>query len=162
MAMLNVSAHAPDFTLNADDGTLFKLSDSLGQPIVLFFYPKANTPGCTLEAQDFTQLLPNFEAISTKVIGISADPVAAQCAFKAKQKLSVPLLSDPDLTVLSAYGVWGEKQNYGKTYMGIIRTTYLLNPKGEIVAHWKVARTKGHAAKVLDMAQQLFGKSAQT
>lgn len=160
MTMLAIGDTAPDFTLDADDGTSFQLSANLGQPLVLFFYPKANTPGCTLESQDFTRLLPEFKSLNTHVIGISADSVAAQCKFRDKQGLGVPLLSDPEHEMLVPYGVWGEKSNYGKTYMGIIRTTYLIAPNGKIAASWKVARTKGHAEKVLGTTQELFGQNA--
>lgn len=158
MAMLALGTKAPDFNIEADNGSHFELSKQLGQPLVMFFYPKADTPGCTLEAQDFTALLPQFQALNIQVVGVSADLPAAQCKFRDKHQLAIPLLSDPDHTVLKPYGVWGEKQNYGKTYMGIIRTTYLLTSDGTIAANWKVSRTKGHAQKVLDTAKDLFEK----
>lgn len=158
MTMLALDSMAPDFNLAADDGTRFELSKHRGRPLVLFFYPKADTPGCTLEAQNFTALRPQFEALNVQIVGISADLPDLQCKFRDKHNLAIPLLSDPDHEVLVPYGVWGEKKNYGKTYMGIIRTTYLLNADGTVAAYWKVARTKGHAQKVLDTANTLFKK----
>lgn len=156
MSLLQPSTSAPDFSLSSDNDTIFTLSDLAGKPVVLFFYPKADTPGCTLESQDFTRLKPEFEKLGVTVVGISADSVSSQCAFRDKYALGVPLLSDPDHVALKAFGVWGEKKNYGKTYMGIIRSTFLINPDGVIAETWKVARTKGHADKVLVKAQELY------
>lgn len=157
MSLLQSGDPAPNFSLTDADGSTFTLSADSGKPMVVFFYPKADTPGCTIEGQDFTRLNPEFKKLGITVIGISADSVDAQCKFRDKYDLGVPLLSDPDHVALNAFGAWGEKQNYGKTYMGIIRSTFLIGTDGKIAQSWKVARVKDHAQKVLEHAQQLLG-----
>src|SRR5262245_19405425 len=128
-------AKAPDFSLPRDGGGSLSLADFRGQKLVLFFYPKADTPGCTIESKDFSARHKAFMAAKTAVVGVSADPVKKQDAFKAKHNLAVPLASDETHRMLEAYGVWGEKSMYGKTFMGISRTTVLIGPDGRIAPH---------------------------
>lgn len=152
---LQTGVKAPDFSLPRDGGDMVSLSDFAGRPLVVFFYPKASTPGCTTEAQDFTALLPEFEAAGAAVVGISKDSVKRQENFAAKQGLAVPLLSDAEAETCEAYGVWGEKQMYGKTFMGITRTTFLIGPDGSIVQVWSKVKVKGHAQEVLEAVRAL-------
>lgn len=147
---LRLGAKAPDFTLPRDGGGSVTLSDLRGGPVVLFFYPKANTPGCTTEARDFTALLPEFEAAGATVLGISRDSVKKQENFVAKQGLAMPILSDAEGDVCETYGVWAEKSMYGKTFMGIVRTTVLIDADGSIARVWDRVKVAGHAAEVRD------------
>jgi peroxiredoxin Q/BCP len=148
-------AKAPQFRLPRDGGSMVSLADFSGQKLVLFFYPKANTPGCTKEAIDFTRLSGNFAESGTAVLGVSADPEKAQAAFRDKHKLSVPLISDKKHEMLGAYGVWGEKSLYGRTFLGIIRTTVLIDANGRIARIWRNVRVDGHAEAVLAAARAL-------
>jgi peroxiredoxin Q/BCP len=156
MAILSKGSLAPDFTLQADDGTTFTLSDHSGKAVVLFFYPKDDTPGCTLESIDFTQLQDQFTNANAVVAGISPDTVADHCTFRDKHDLAVPLLADPERVAIDLYGVWGEKTNFGKKYMGLKRSTFLITPGGSIAEAWGVSRVKGHAQNVLNAAQALM------
>lgn len=146
---------APAFSLPRDGGGTLSLADFRGKKLVLFFYPRADTPGCTREAMDFSALRPAFAAAGATVIGVSADPVKAQDAFKRKHQLSVTLASDETHQILEAYGVWGEKSMYGKTFMGIRRTTVLIGPDGRIARVWPNVKVGGHAQEVLAAAQAL-------
>jgi peroxiredoxin Q/BCP len=148
-------ANAPPFRLPRDGGSTVSLSDFSGRKLVLFFYPKANTPGCTKEAIDFTRLSRDFDASGTAVLGISADSPKAQAAFRDKHGLSVPLISDEQHEMLEAYGVWGEKSLYGRTFLGIIRTTVLVGADGRIAKIWRNVRVDGHADAVLAAARAL-------
>ena len=148
-------AKAPGFRLPRDGGSIISLSDFAGQKLVLFFYPKANTPGCTKEAIDFTRLSGDFAESGTAVLGVSADPEKAQAAFRDKHKLSVPLISDEKHEMLGAYGVWGEKSLYGRTFLGILRTTVLVDASGRIARIWRNVRVDGHADAVLEAARAL-------
>jgi len=138
-----------------DDGGTVSLGDFKGRKLVLYFYPRADTPGCTREAIDFSKLRAAFAKAGADVIGVSADPVKAQDAFKKKHKLSIDLLSDETHAMLEAYGVWGKKSMYGKTFMGINRITYLIGPDGRIAQTWPKVRVDGHAAEVLKAAKDL-------
>ncbi len=131
------------------------LSDFKGKKLVLFFYPRADTPGCTRESIEFSKLRAGFAKAGTEVLGISADPVNAQDAFKKKHKLTVGLLSDEQHEMLEAYGVWGKKSMYGKTFMGIVRTTVLIGPDGKIARIWPKVKVDGHAEEVLAAAKAL-------
>ena len=142
-------ARAPDFHLPRDGGSSVSLSDYAGKKLVLFFYPRADTPGCTREAIDFTRLASGFAAHQTGVLGVSADPPRAQEAFRDKHQLSTPLVSDETHDMLRAYGVWGEKSMYGKTFQGILRTTVLIGEDGRIIRVWRNVRVDGHADDVL-------------
>jgi peroxiredoxin Q/BCP len=131
------------------------LSDFKGKKLVLFFYPKADTPGCTRESIEFSKLRAGFAKAGTEVLGISADPVKTQNAFKKKHKLAVGLLSDEQHEMLEAYGVWGKKSMYGRTFMGIVRTTVLIGPDGKIARIWPKVKVDGHAEEVLAAAKAL-------
>lgn len=149
---LEEGAQAPDFRLARDGGGTLSLSDFKGQKLVLYFYPKADTPGCTVEAKDFSQLHRAFAKAGVAVVGVSADPVKKQDAFKHKHGLATPLASDETHGMLEAYGVWGAKSMYGRTYMGINRTTVLIGTDGRILRIWPKVKIEGHAAEVLAAA----------
>ena len=146
---------APAFKLPRDGGETVSLSNFKGKKLVLFFYPKADTPGCTRESIEFSKLRASFAKAGTDVLGISADPVKAQDAFKKKHKLTVGLLSDEKHEMLDAYGVWGKKSMYGRTFMGIVRTTVLIGPDGKIARIWPKVKVDGHAEEVLAAAKAL-------
>ncbi|BBC00497.1 peroxiredoxin Q/BCP [Bradyrhizobium japonicum] len=148
-------ATAPGFNLPRDGGDSVSLKDFAGKKLVLFFYPRADTPGCTREAIDFTRLKSEFVAAGTEVVGISADTVKAQESFRNKHQLSVPLVSDPAHEMLEAYGAWGEKSMYGRTFMGIIRTTVLVDSSGKVARIWRHVKVDGHAEAVLEAARSL-------
>ena len=146
---------APDFTLPRDGGGTVSLSGLKGRAVVLFFYPADSTSGCTTEAQDFTTLAPRFAEAGAVVLGVSTGTVAAKDKFVAKAGLGVPLLADEGGEVLRAFGVWQEKSMYGKKYMGIVRTTVLIDPSGDVLRDWTVSRVKGHAEDVLSAVEGL-------
>jgi peroxiredoxin Q/BCP len=152
---LAVGDKAPNFKLPKDDGSTVSLADFKGRKLVLYFYPRADTPGCTKESIDFSKQSAAFTKAGAEVIGVSADPVKAQEAFKKKHKLSVGLLSDETRTMLDAYGAWGTKSMYGKTFMGITRMTYLVGPDGRIVQIWPRVKVDGHVAEVLTAVKAL-------
>lgn len=152
---LSIGDKAPDFSLPGSAETTLSLADFSGKNIVLYFYPKDDTPGCTTEAKDFSALASEFEAANTVVIGMSKDKVAKHDKFIAKHDLSVLLASDEDGTALEAYGVWVEKNMYGRTYMGIQRATFLVDTTGIIREIWPKVKVKGHAALVLESAKRL-------
>lgn len=154
-APLKEGAKAPPFELPRDGGGSVSLADFKGRKLVLFFYPRADTPGCTRESIEFSKLRAAFSKAGTEVLGISADPIEAQDAFKKKHKLSVPLLSDERKEMLKAYGAWGKKSMYGKSFMGIIRSTVLIGPDGRIARIWPKVRVDGHAEQVLEAAKAL-------
>lgn len=154
-SLIAVGAKAPDFALPRDGGAIVRLADYAGQPVVLFFYPKASTPGCTIEARDFTALRADFEAAGAVVLGISKDSVKRQENFRVKQELGVPLLSDAGSDTCERYGVWAEKKNYGKTYMGIVRTTCLIAADGTVAKVWSKVKVAGHAEAVLAAVRTL-------
>ena len=142
-------ATAPGFSLPRDGGGSVSLADYAGKKLVLFFYPRADTPGCTREAIDFTRLKGAFADEGAAVLGVSADTVKAQESFRTKHQLSVPLISDEQHEMLEAYGAWGEKSMYGRSFMGIIRTTVLIGADGRIAKIWRNVRVDGHADEVL-------------
>lgn len=146
---------APGFDLPRDGGGRVALKDFAGRKLVLFFYPRASTPGCTKEAMDFTRLKGEFAASGADVIGVSADSIKAQDSFRDKYMLKVPLISDENQELLKAYGAWGEKSMYGKTFLGIIRTTVLIDAKGRIARIWRHVKVDGHADEVLAAAKAL-------
>jgi peroxiredoxin Q/BCP len=152
---LTEGSKAPAFHLPRDGGGTAGLSDFSGRKLVLFFYPRADTPGCTREAIDFTHLADAFAEAGTAVLGVSADPLKAQEKFRDKHKLSIPLISDERHEILEAYGAWGEKSMYGKTFLGIIRTTVLIDADGRIAKVWRHVKVDGHAEAVLAAAQML-------
>ena len=146
---------APKFTLADADGAKVSLADFAGQKLVLYFYPKADTPGCTTEAMDFSRLAKAFAKANAAVIGVSADPVAKLDRFRTKHDLTIPLLSDERHTMLETYGVWGEKTLYGRKFMGVKRTTVLIGPDGRIAKLWQNVKVPGHAEEVLAAAKAL-------
>ena len=146
---------APAFRLPRDGGGTVALSDYAGKKLVLFFYPRADTPGCTREAIDFSRLSNAFAESQTAILGISADTVKAQDSFRDKHQLSVPLISDERHQMLEAYGAWGEKSMYGRTFQGILRTTVLIGADGRIARIWRHVRVDGHADEVLAAARAI-------
>jgi thioredoxin-dependent peroxiredoxin len=154
-ATLIAGAKAPDFTLLGDDGGKVSLKDFRGRKLVLYFYPKADTPGCTREAMAFSALKSAFAKADTAILGVSADPVKAQDAFKRKLGLAITLASDETHKMLADYGVWGEKSMYGRTFMGITRATFLIGPDGRIARAWPKVKVDGHAEEVLAAARAL-------
>jgi peroxiredoxin Q/BCP len=152
---LEVGGRAPAFTLQTDGGGHVALSDFRGEKLVIYFYPKADTPGCTAEALDFSRLKPRFARTGTAILGVSVDPVAAQHRFKAKHSLTIVLASDETRDMLTAYGAWGEKSMYGRTFMGVIRKTVLIDGKGQIARIWPKVSVPGHAEEVLVAANTL-------
>jgi len=145
---------APDFSLPTDSGDL-SLSGLKGKPVVLYFYPKDDTSGCTLEAQDFSRLAPDFRKAGAEVIGVSPDSVESHRKFQKKYDLSVRLAADTDKAVASAYEVWVEKSMYGRKYMGVERATFLIGGDGRIARSWRKVKVPGHAAEVLAAVRAL-------
>ena len=144
----------PDIALELSDGTRVSPADYLGRKLVLFFYPKDDTPGCTTENKDFSALAPEFEKAGVALLGVSKDPPKKHLKFIEKHALAVPPASDAAEGGLSdALGIWAEKQNYGRTYMGMLRTTYLVGPDGRIARVWDKVRVKDHAAQVMEAAR---------
>ncbi|OPZ59708.1 MAG: putative peroxiredoxin bcp [Deltaproteobacteria bacterium ADurb.Bin510] len=148
--MLKLGDLAPDFSLSSADGFKRSLADYRGGYLVLYFYPRDNTGGCTTEAIDFTAALPEFAALGARVVGISPDTVERHQSFRAKHGLAVELLADPEHAVIERYGAWQAKTLYGKTSLGVMRSTYLVDPEGVIVRVWPRVKVAGHAAEVLD------------
>jgi peroxiredoxin Q/BCP len=148
-------ARAPNFNLLRDGGASVSLADFAGQILVLYFYPRADTPGCTKEAIDFSRLRSAFAKANTQILGVSADPVPAQDKFKAKHKLSIALASDEKHRMIEDYGVWQEKSLYGRKFMGIVRATYLIGPDQRIAKIWPKVSVDGHAEEVLAAAKEL-------
>lgn len=151
--MIDVGDTLPDTELTAPDGGTVKLSDYHGKKLVLFFYPKASTPGCTTESRDFSALLAEFEKAGAAVLGMSADTPKRQQNFINKQELTVDIASDESTEFLEEIGVWAEKKMYGKTFMGIIRSTFLIGPDGKVLKAWPKVKVKGHADEVLAAVQ---------
>lgn len=155
MANLNIGDSAPDFTLPGNGAQNISLAGFRGKPLVLYFYPKDDTTACTTEAISFSQLLPEFQKSGASVVGVSADSVKKHDNFVAKRELTIALGSDEDTAVSQAYGVWKEKSMYGKTYMGIERTTFLIDAEGRIARIWPKVKVSGHAEDVLAAVKTL-------
>ena len=153
---LKTGQPAPQFQAQDQTGNMVRLDEFLGQWIVLYFYPKDNTPGCTTEASDFTNYSPQFQQLGTTIIGVSPDSVKSHCKFIEKHNLSIQLLSDPDHILAESYGVWGLKKFMGKEYMGIIRSTFLINSEGKIAHIWTKVRVKNHVINVLNTLEDLL------
>jgi peroxiredoxin Q/BCP len=154
-AGLEAGTKAPAFTLPRDGGDSVSLGDFAGRKLVLYFYPRADTSGCTKEAIDFSRLKSAFSRAGTDILGVSGDPVPAQDAFKNKHKLSIALASDEKHRMLEAYGVWQEKSMYGRKFLGIVRTTFLIGPDQRIAQIWPRVSVEGHAEAVLAAAKAL-------
>lgn len=155
MTILDIGSTPPDFTLPRDGGGTITLSGLRGKPVVLYFYPKDDTSGCTQEAIEFSGLRPQFEKLGAKVIGMSPDPVKKHDKFKTKHDLKVDLVADEDKAIIEAYGLWVEKSMYGRKYMGVERTTYLIDSAGKIAKIWNKVKVPGHAAEVLEATKAL-------
>jgi peroxiredoxin Q/BCP len=151
MARLEVGQKAPDFSLQADDGSTVSLSDLAGQTVALYFYPKDDTSGCTAQACEFRDMQADFDAAGIRVIGVSPDPVASHVRFRDKHELPFTLLSDPDHEAAEAYGVWVQKSMYGRTYMGVERSTFIINPDTTVGQALYKVKPKGHAASLLEL-----------
>ncbi len=154
--MVKEGNKAPDFTMDADDGAALKLSSLKGQPIVLYFYPKDDTSGCTQEAKDFSCLAAEFKAAGAIIVGVSPDSVESHQKFQKKYDLAVKLAADPSHKTAEAYGVWVEKSMYGKTYMGVERSTFLVDKAGKIAKSWRKVKVSGHAEEVLQAVKELI------
>jgi len=148
--MLQEGKKAPAFKLQDQNGDWHALKDYAGKNVVLYFYPKDNTPGCTTEAIDFTQSKEAFTEKNAVIFGVSKDSITCHKGFEEKQNLAITLLSDPETEIIQKYGVWQEKKNYGKTYMGIVRTTFLIDESGNIKKIWPQVKVKGHVKEVLE------------
>ena len=148
--MLEAGTKAPDFTLPDQNGEMHSLSDYAGKRVILYFYPKDNTPGCTRQACGFSELRPQFEEKGAVILGVSRDSVASHKKFEEKQKLTFTLLSDPELQAIQAYDVWKEKKNYGRVSMGVVRTTYLIDENGMIVKAFDKVKAAENPAQMLE------------
>lgn len=155
MTKPDIGDFAPDFTLPTDNGEDLILSDLRGKKVVLFFYPKDNTSGCTKQAIGFTEHLSAFDKADTHIIGLSPDSVKSHAKFREKHNLGVALAADEEKTALEAYGVWAEKSMYGKKYMGVERSTFLIGTDGKIANVWRKVKVPGHVESVLEAAQAL-------
>ncbi len=153
--MLKIGDNAPELTLPNQDDVEISLRDLEGKWIVLYFYPKDNTPGCTTEACDFTATLPQFDTLGAVVLGVSPDSTASHQKFIAKQKLDITLLSDSTTQIAQRYGVWQLKKFCGKEYMGIVRSTFLIDPEGKIAKIWSNVKVKDHASEVKKVLEAL-------
>ena len=153
--MLNEGDMAPDFKLPIDDGSQLVLSQLQGAPVIIYFYPKDDTSGCTTQAIDFSDKLTDFKKLGAKIIGISPDSIEKHLKFKKKHHLTVPLASDEEKATAMKYGVWAEKKMYGRTYMGIVRSTFLIDKTGHIAKIWHKVRVKNHAKAVLEALEDL-------
>jgi peroxiredoxin Q/BCP len=150
MSLIEPGKKAPAFTLKDQNGQVHRLSDYAGRPVVLYFYPKDDTPGCTKEACDFQAHLPTYKPTKAVVLGVSILDEKSKAKFATKYGLTFPLLADPDHEIAEKYGVWQEKSRYGRKYMGIARTTYLIGADGKIVKRWDNVKVDGHAEAVAD------------
>ena len=152
---VNEGDKAPEFSMPTDSGGTISLKDLKGRPVVLYFYPKDSTPGCTKEACAFRDLMPDFSKVDAEIIGVSKDTVKRHENFKAKNELPFTLASDEDGDVCETYGVWAEKSMYGRKFMGIERTTFLIDGKGRVRKVWRKVKVPGHAEEVLDVTRTL-------
>jgi peroxiredoxin Q/BCP len=156
--MINIGEKAPQFSLKNQDGVEISLRDLKGKWVVLYFYPKDNTPGCTVEACDFSVALPDFKELGAVILGVSPDSPKSHQGFIQKQNIAFTLLSDEDTEVAKAYDVWKLKQNYGKEYMGIERSTFLIDAEGNIAKIWRKVSVKGHSDEVKSVIESLTAK----
>ena len=154
--MIEEGKKAPAFNLPSTEGKKISLSSLKGSPVVLYFYPKDSTPGCTTEACDFRDWHPEFKKLGAIVLGVSADSMQKHEKFSAKHELPFPLLSDEEMAVLEKYGVWQEKKLYGKTFLGIVRSTFLIDAAGKVVKVWPKVKVKGHVEEVLAAVKELL------
>ena len=155
MATAEVGRKAPDFALKDQDGKTHRLKDYAGRPVVLYFYPKDDTPGCTKEACDFRDAMPEFKSAKAAVLGVSILDVASKARFAKKHTLAFPLLADEDHAVAEKYGVWKKKSLYGRSFMGLVRTTLLIGADGKVARRWDNVKVDGHADAVLEALEEL-------
>lgn len=153
--MLDEGDDAPDVKLATDDGKVVRLASYKGRPVVVYFYPKDDTPGCTTEAKDFSCLAGDFAKVGVDVIGVSPDSAKSHAKFRLKHELAVKLASDEDKTIAEAFGSWVEKSMYGKKYMGVDRSTFLIDKSGKIARIWRKVKVPGHADEVLAVVKSL-------
>ena len=153
--MIKEQTIAPDFTLPSTNGEKQKLKDLLGKYVVIYFYPKDDTPGCTVETNDFNKLLPKFKKLNCEIFGISKDSIKSHDKFREKFKIKFDLLSDEEIKVLKKYKVWGKKKFMGREFMGIIRSTILIDKKGKVIKVWDNVKVKDHAKEVLETLKSL-------
>ena len=156
--MLKINSKAPSFTVTSTTNNKYSLNDSIGKYVVLYFYPKDDTPGCTMETNDFNKLLSKFKKLNCVVYGLSKDSLKSHDKFKDKYKIKFDLLADEDIKVLKKYKVWGKKKFMGREFMGIIRSTYLIDKKGKILKVWDNVKVKDHANEVLKTLQNIVKK----
>ena len=159
MTMLAEGGTAPDFTVTLDDGSAFKLSEVRGRPVVLYFYPEDGTTGCTTQAQEFSALKPAFESLGARLIGVSPDTVEDHRKFKVKYGLTVELAADPERVAIEAFGLWQLKKLYGREFMGVIRTSFVIGADGRIVKILRATRIAGHAQKMLEALEAHVSQS---
>ena len=154
--MIKENSKAPNFKLPSSNNKNFEINKSFDQYLVIYFYPRDNTPGCTNEAKDFTKLYKQFKKLNCEIVGISKDSIESHKKFINKFKIPFQLLSDEKMIALKKYGAWGEKSMYGKKFMGIKRTTVLINPKGKIIKIWNNVKVKDHAKEVLNFLKEVI------
>ena len=155
---MKVNSKAPIFKLPSTSKKDYSLKDSIGKYVVIYFYPKDDTPGCTIETNDFNKLLPKFKKLNCEVLGVSKDSLKSHEKFREKYKIKFNLLADEEIKVLKKYKVWGKKKFMGREFMGIIRTTYLIDKKGNIIKVWDNVKVKDHAKEVLETLQNIVKK----
>jgi len=153
--MFKINSKAPLFKLNSTGDEIYSLKDSLGKYVVLYFYPKDDTPGCTIETNDFNKLLPKFKKLNCDVLGISKDDLKSHHKFKEKYNIKFDLLVDEEIKIVKSYKVWAKKKFMGKEFMGVVRSTFLIDPKGKIVKIWDNVKVKDHAQEVLSTLKDL-------
>ena len=156
--MLKSNTKAPTFNLNSTDGKVYSLKNSIGKYVVFYFYPKDDTPGCTIETNDFNKLLSKFKKLECEIYGISKDDLKSHDKFRNKYNIKFDLLADEEIKVLKKYKVWGKKKFMGREFMGIIRTTFLIDKKGKIIKIWNNVKVKDHAKEVLETLKNLIKK----
>ncbi|RYD90397.1 MAG: peroxiredoxin [Sphingobacteriales bacterium] len=161
LAGVVVGKLAPDFTLDLDDGTRFSLREQKGHPVVLFFYPEDDSGGCTNENQEFSERKAAFEALGAGIVGISPDTIQSHIKFRSKYDLQIPLGSDPDRLAIKAFDLWQMKKLYGREFMGLIRTSFIIDEEGRIAKIMRATRIVGHAQKVLEALELMTNRTAK-
>jgi len=156
--MIKENTKAPDFNLPSTNKKNYSLKDSFGKYVIVYFYPKDDTPGCTLETNDFNKLLPKFKKLNCEILGISKDNLKSHDKFRDKYKIKFDLLADEEIKVLKKYKVWAKKKFMGREFMGIVRTTFLIDKKGKIIKIWNNVKVKDHAKEVLETLQNIIKK----
>jgi peroxiredoxin Q/BCP len=154
--MLKVNTKAPTFNLNSTNGNSYSLKDSIGKYLVLYFYPKDDTPGCTIETNDFNKLLPKFKKLNCEIYGISKDDIKSHNKFKDKYNIKFDLLADDEIKIVKSYKVWAKKKFMGREFMGVVRSTFLIDPRGKILKIWNNVKVKDHAKEVLDTVKNIL------